>query len=91
MKKNYYELANKIITLVGGENNVATLYNCVTRLRFSLYDYNLAVKNQDKLQDIHGIISVVIANEQFQIVIGRDVTLAYNAILLEYPSLKEKT
>lgn len=90
MDKNYYELAKEIVTLVGGEENIENFYTCVTRLRFTLHDYNLAVKNQDKIEEIHGVMSVIIANEQFQIVIGRDVTLTYDAILLEYPSLRKK-
>ncbi len=91
MDKNYYELAKQIIALVGGEDNIDTFYNCVTRLRFTLHDYNVAIKNQDKIQEIPGVMSVVVANEQFQIVIGRDVTLTYDAILLEFPSLRKKT
>lgn len=49
MNKNYYELAEQVVTLVGGEDNIETFYNCVTRLRFTLHDYNLAVKNQDEI------------------------------------------
>lgn len=90
MDKNYFELAKEIVTLVGGEENIKNFYTCVTRLRFTLHDYNLAVENQDKIEAIHGVMSVVIANKQFQIVIGRDVTLAFDAILLEYPDLKSK-
>lgn len=90
MDKNYFELAKEIVTLVGGEENIKNFYTCVTRLRFTLHDYNLAVENQDKIEAIHGVMSVVIANKQFQIVIGRDVTLAFDAILLEYPDLKNK-
>lgn len=91
MEKNYYELARQIITLVGGEDNIETFYSCVTRLRFTLLDYNQAIKNQDKIEELQGVMSVVVANGKFQIVIGRDVALAFEAILLEYPNLRKKT
>ena len=35
---NYQELGDKILTLVGGRENVSGLTHCATRLRFNLKD-----------------------------------------------------
>ncbi|MGO2100010.1 PTS transporter subunit EIIB [Vagococcus salmoninarum] len=38
----YEELARQIITGVGGEENVNSLFHCMTRLRFKLKDHQKA-------------------------------------------------
>ena len=39
---NYQELGDKILTLVGGKENVSGLTHCATRLRFNLKDESKA-------------------------------------------------
>lgn len=39
---NYQELGSKILTLVGGKENVIGLTHCATRLRFNLKDESKA-------------------------------------------------
>ena len=81
MSKNYNELADSIVTLVGGEQNVTSLYHCITRLRFKLKDVSIAQKNTDKIKKLSGVLSVVEANNQYQVVIGNEVENVFNTIM----------
>lgn len=54
---NYKKVAEQILSTVGGAENVASVTHCMTRLRFSLKDESLS--NDEKLEDISSIISVV--------------------------------
>ena len=79
MAKDYRSMAQAIVAGVGGEDNVSALTHCVTRLRFSLKDK--AKANADELKKINGVIQVVDAGAQYQVVIGNEVTDVYDAIL----------
>lgn len=87
-KENYEDLANQIITHVGGTNNILGLTHCVTRLRFRLKDDKIADK--DAIKKLNGVLSVVIGNGQFQVVIGNAVEDVFNTILRLYPIKSEK-
>lgn len=84
MSKNYQKLADNIMKNVGGEENVVSLYHCITRLRFTLRDESIAKKNKEIIQSIPGVLSVVEANNQFQVVIGNDVDQVFSEILNRY-------
>lgn len=79
MCRNYGELAFDIVTHVGGEQNVKSLKHCVTRLRFVLKDESKA--ETDYLKNRDGIVTVVSAGGQYQVVIGNSVADVYDAIL----------
>lgn len=79
MCRNYGELASDIVAHVGGEQNVKSLKHCVTRLRFVLKDESKA--ETDYLKNRDGIVTVVSAGGQYQVVIGNQVTDVYDAIL----------
>ena len=79
MAKDYNALAKSIIELVGGEENVVSLAHCMTRLRFKLKDHSKA--KTDELKKLNGVIKVLEAGGQYQVVIGTDVEDVYNAIL----------
>lgn len=68
---DYKKTAAEILKLVGGENNVASVTNCMTRLRFNLNDAKKA--NVEAIKKIKGVQGVVTKNGQFQVVIGTDV------------------
>lgn len=68
---DYKKTAAEILKLVGGEKNVASVTNCMTRLRFNLNDAKLA--DVDAIKRIRGVQGVVTKNGQFQVVIGTDV------------------
>ena len=79
MAKDYTSLAKKIVENVGGENNVISLVHCATRLRFKLVDESKV--NMDVLKQTEGVITVMKAGGQIQVVIGNKVDLVYNAVL----------
>ncbi|AYW45960.1 beta-glucoside-specific PTS transporter subunit IIABC [Tetragenococcus koreensis] len=79
MAKDYKKLAKEIIEHVGGENNVSELHSCMTRLRFYLKDEDLA--DTDYLKNLEGVVTVIQASGQYQVVIGSDVGAVYEAIL----------
>ena len=79
MAKDYTSLAKKIVENVGGENNVISLVHCATRLRFKLIDESKV--NMDVLNQTEGVITVMKAGGQVQVVIGNKVDLVYDAVL----------
>ncbi len=78
-KKDYQQLARDIVALVGGSDNVESLAHCVTRLRFKLKDESIA--KTAEIEALKGVIQVMKASGQYQVVIGTDVTQVYDAIL----------
>ncbi|MBQ4252526.1 MAG: PTS transporter subunit EIIC [Erysipelotrichaceae bacterium] len=82
MAKDYKALADQVIANVGGVENVESLAHCVTRLRFKLRD--AAKFNKEALAKVPGVLKVMEAAGQLQVVIGQDVTDAYDAILNNY-------
>lgn len=78
MARDYEALARTIVELVGGEDNVKSVTHCITRLRFTLNDEKKA--QTEKLNQTEGVISVLVAAGQYQIVIGNHVTDVYDAL-----------
>ncbi|NRO60090.1 PTS system beta-glucoside-specific EIIBCA component [Lactobacillus helveticus] len=81
MAKNYDNLAKTIIQDVGGINNINSVVHCATRLRFKLKDEKKV--NDDALKDTDGVVTVVKAGGQYQVVIGNEVADVYDAVLKE--------
>lgn len=79
MANDYNKLAKEIIEHVGGQNNVEQLQHCVTRLRFYLKDESKA--DTEYLKSLTGIVTVIQASGQYQVVIGNEVSEVYEAIL----------
>ncbi|MGT2924134.1 beta-glucoside-specific PTS transporter subunit IIABC [Streptococcus caviae] len=79
MAKDYTELANDIVKHVGGKDNIVKLVHCITRLRFTLKDESKA--DEEYLKQREGIVTVVKAGGQFQVVIGNHVPDVYAAVL----------
>jgi PTS system beta-glucosides-specific IIC component len=68
---DYKQLAVDILRLVGGKENVTSVTNCMTRLRFSLKDTGKAdVEGLKKLKGVQGVVN---KNGQFQVIIGTTV------------------
>lgn len=79
---DYKALAQTIVDNVGGANNVRALTHCVTRLRFTLKDPKLA--KTDVLEKTDGVIKVIEAGGQYQVVVGAKVTGLYDEILADF-------
>lgn len=68
--------AEDILANVGGKDNVKDLTHCFTRLRFVLKDRSRADK--EAVEHLEGVIQVVEAGGQFQVVLGSKVEKVYN-------------
>lgn len=79
MASKYDGLARIIIQNVGGKENVKSVAHCVTRLRFKLKDESKA--NDEVLQQTDGVLQIMHAGGQYQIVIGPHVTDVYDTVL----------
>ena len=76
---NYKSLAEEIIRLVGGEDNIASLVHCATRLRFNLKDESKA--DTAKLKATKGVMGAVSNGGQYQVIIGSDVGSVFKEIM----------
>lgn len=83
MSKNYAALAGTVITALGGADNVVAVTHCMTRLRFVLGDP--ARVNGPALKAITGVLGVVQADNQCQVIIGNTVSHAYREVLALLP------
>lgn len=72
------ELASKIITLVGGENNISVLTHCATRLRFNLKDNSKA--DIEALKKLQGVLTAQMKSGQLQVVIGAKVNAVFDEV-----------
>ncbi|WP_029172810.1 beta-glucoside-specific PTS transporter subunit IIABC [Streptococcus suis] len=78
MAKDYTDLATDIVAHIGGKENISSLKHCVTRLRFGLKDESKADTDYLKARD--GVVTVVQAGGQYQVVIGNHVPDVYTAV-----------
>jgi len=86
MSKSNPKDIDRLITLVGGKNNIAAVTHCITRLRFVLNDTALAdVKGIEALPMVKGCFTNA---GQFQVVIGVDVGDWY-ALLIQRTQISE--
>lgn len=77
-QEKYQEIAEKIVSLVGGKDNISFFTHCVTRLRFNLKDSSLVdVKG---IESLGGVVGVKWSGEQLQVIIGTDVADAYQLV-----------
>ncbi|MGN1026531.1 MAG: PTS transporter subunit EIIC [Faecousia sp.] len=88
-KKNYEEMATRLIDLVGGKDNVTNLAHCITRLRFNLKDRG--IPNTDEIKKVSGVVGAQWSGEQLQIIIGQDVGKVYDKICQQTNLEKQQT
>ncbi|ULT58282.1 beta-glucoside-specific PTS transporter subunit IIABC [Neobacillus drentensis] len=75
----YEKLAKDILELVGGKDNINSVFHCVTRLRFKLKDENKA--KTEEIKNLDGVVTVMKSGGQYQVVIGNHVPDVYAAVL----------
>jgi len=78
MSTKYSPLAEQIIVLVGGAENIENVYHCQTRLRFTLHDDEKA--DQAALNDTDGVTTSLISGGVFQVVVGMHVKDVHDEI-----------
>lgn len=78
MASKYESVCREIIDHVGGKENISNLTHCVTRLRFVLKDERKA--DTAKMECTKGVLKVVQAGGQYQVVVGAKVTSYYETI-----------
>lgn len=71
-KKDYSQLAYDVLQGVGGKDNVSSVTNCMTRLRFVLKDDT--IPNADQIKKIEGVKGVMNQGGQYQVIIGTHVS-----------------
>lgn len=77
----YTELAKDIVEKVGGTENIKDVRHCITRLRFRLN--NVSKADTDYLKQREGIVTVVEAGGQYQVVIGNHVPEVYEEVIAQ--------
>lgn len=69
---DYTQLAKEIVKAVGGKENIVSVTNCMTRLRFVLKDDK--IPDKDTVSAIKGVKGVMNQGGQYQIIIGTHVS-----------------
>lgn len=72
------KMAAEIIEAVGGKENIAAATHCMTRLRLNLKDEGKS--SDDTIMKVSGVIKVVHAGGQVQVVIGQGVDRVYDEV-----------
>lgn len=75
---NYSQTASKILSLIGGKENLSNISHCATRLRLNLVDSSNI--NKSEVEGVEGVVSVVEKAGQFQIIIGLNVDKVYGEL-----------
>ncbi|WP_310608347.1 glucose PTS transporter subunit EIIB, partial [Buttiauxella brennerae] len=70
---------DKLIDLVGGRENIATVSHCITRLRFVLN--NTAIAKPKEIEELPMVKGCFTNAGQFQVVIGPEVGDYYQALI----------
>ena len=76
---DHKQAAITILGAVGGVKNIISAQHCATRLRLVLRTAELA--NDNAIRAVPGVLDVVRADGQYQIVIGPDVVNVFSALL----------
>jgi len=71
-----HELGEKILTGLGGSENIAHFTHCATRLRVTPTDRSKV--NTEQIKSIPGVLSVIEQSGQTQVVLGDRVEGVYN-------------
>ncbi|WP_250277831.1 beta-glucoside-specific PTS transporter subunit IIABC [[Clostridium] colinum] len=79
MKKDYKQIAENLISLMGGKNNILKVFHCMTRLRFYVKDKSLI--KEDEIKKIKEVSGINWHKDQFQVIVGNEVNAVYEALI----------
>ncbi len=68
MPANLFEMYHEILDAVGGAENIATLGNCMTRLRFTVKEE--ALVHPEKLRRVPNVAGYFFSGAQHQVIVG---------------------
>ena len=77
-KEKYEDLANSVIDLVGGKENITFFTHCITRLRLVLADADIV--DDEKLKQLGALGVVHLDHQNVQVIIGTKVTTVRNQL-----------
>lgn len=87
-ENRYEELANNVVSLIGGKENVAFFTHCATRLRFSVKEKGTV--DLDAIKKLPGVLGAQISGDQLHIIIGPSVGDAYALICKKHGFASKK-
>ncbi|MCL1949039.1 MAG: PTS cellobiose/arbutin/salicin transporter subunit IIBC [Turicibacter sp.] len=79
MAKDFKGMAIEIVEHVGGDENIESVFHCMTRLRLNLKDDSKF--DEGHIKKMTGVMGVVNQGGQFQIIVGNNVAALYKEVL----------
>lgn len=76
MSKKNEKIALDVLNAIGGKENISYVTHCITRLRFNLKDKS--IPDSDEISSLDGVIGVNVSGDQYQVIIGQNVTEVYD-------------
>lgn len=70
----YEALSQQVLEKIGGKDNIESFTHCITRMRFEVKDQSKV--DYEAIKRVAGVVGVINAHGQVQIVIGQDVAKA---------------
>jgi PTS system sucrose-specific IIC component len=87
---NYKDIAENIVPLLGGKENIISATHCATRLRLVLKDDEKATANRDQIEELDGVKGAFASSGQFQVIFGTGIVNKVYAEFAEEVGLQEK-
>lgn len=81
-KKNYAEMADQIVALVGTAENITYATHCMTRLRLEIKDHSIV--KVEELKTLPDVMGAQWSGGQLQVIIGPDVGKVYSEIAVKH-------
>lgn len=79
---DYLKIAENIVELCGGNENISSVTHCSTRLR--LFIKNKKKVDLDQIKKINVVLGTVYAADELQIVLGKNLIPIYNEVSKQY-------
>lgn len=78
---NYNQIANDVIDMIGGKENIEFAAHCMTRLRLTLKEESKV--DEEGIKKIKGVLGLNKVGKQYQIIIGQTVDKVYKELCAE--------